>query len=743
MIKDFKPRLYQETILSAASERNTLVVLPTGMGKTNIFLMLAAQRLRLYPDSKIMLLGPTRPLIEQYYAVFKKNFEIDEARMAVFTGQVKPEKRSEMWKDAKIVFSTPQGLENDIISGRIDLKDVSLLGFDEAHKATGDYAYVWIAQQYSKLAKAPRIIAMTASPGSDKEKITEICKNLFIEGIEVRTEEDPDVKPYVQQVDVNWEEVELPAEFLEVRKYLIDCLNTKLKELSEKGLIEAGRIKYMSRREILGLQASLQARVASGERDFEILRGMSLTAEAMKIQHALELLESQGISALWKYLSSLYEQSKTTKTKAVINLVRDVNFRGAYIKTERLHENNIEHPKMARLREIVRYELDKSEKMKLIVFAQYRDSALAIVDELKSIEGIRPRIFVGQMKKVDSGMSQKEQKEAIERFAVGEFNVLVATQIGEEGLDIPSVDAVVFYEPTPSAIRHIQRKGRTGRLEKGEVIILMAKGTRDEAYKWSSHHKQKRMFRVLTEMKKDIGFLASEEKSNAKKEEGLSKYFSKNEKVIIFADYREKDSGVIKELIEQGVNMRLEMLESADYILSEDVGVELKRVPDFVNSLIDGRLLAQLKVLKESFPKPIVIVEGTEDIYSVRNVHPNAIRGLMSTIAVSYSIPILFSRNPKETASYLAIIARHEQIDANKDVFMHSSKKPMTQKELQEYIVSALPGVGATLARPLLKRFGSVGGVVNAKEEELREVEMIGEKKAKKIRDAIEGKYEV
>jgi len=742
MIKDFKPRLYQQTIFATAAEKNTLVVLPTGMGKTNIFLMLAAQRLRLYPDSKIMLLGPTRPLINQYYEVFKRHFEIDVEKMAVFTGQVKPEKREELWKKARIIFSTPQGLENDIISGKIDLKEVSLLGFDEAHKAIGDYAYVWIAGQYNKSSRFPRIIALTASPGSDREKITEICKNLFIEAVEVRTEEDADVKPYVQQVDIKWEEVELPPEFLEIRKYILDCFTSKLKELSKNGLVEESRIKYMNRREILGLQASLQARIAQGERDFEIMRGLSLAAEAMKIQHALEMLESQGIGALWKYLSQLFEQSKTTKIKATINLVRDLNFRSAYIKTERLHEKNIEHPKIARVREIARYELEKNSSMKMMVFTQYRDSALTVVEELGKIAGIKPRIFVGQFKKIDTGMSQKEQKEAVEKFANGEFNVLVATQIGEEGLDIPSVDAVVFYEPTPSAIRHIQRKGRTGRLEKGEVIILVAKGTRDEAYRWSSHHKQKRMFRVLAEVKKDIGFIMKEDQENKKKEGELTKYFSKNEKVIVFADYREKDSGVIKELIEQGVNIRLEMLESADYILSEDVGVELKRVPDFVNSLIDGRLLGQLKSLKGNFQKPIVVVEGTEDIYSIRNVHPNAIRGLMSTIAVSYSIPILFSRNPKETASFLSIIARHEQLDEKKEVFLHGSRKPTSLKELQEYIVSALPGVGASLARPLLEKFGSVKGVLEAPEDKLREIEMIGEKKAKKIRDTVDKGYE-
>ncbi len=147
MIKNFTPRLYQESIFASCSAKNTLVVLPTGMGKTNVFLMLAAHRLKLYPNSKILFIGPTRPLIDQYYNVFREHFDLDEKEYAIFTGMVKPEKRAELWQKAKVIFSTPQGLENDIVSRRINLEEVSLLGVDEAHRAVGDYAYVFVAKQ--------------------------------------------------------------------------------------------------------------------------------------------------------------------------------------------------------------------------------------------------------------------------------------------------------------------------------------------------------------------------------------------------------------------------------------------------------------------------------------------------------------------------------------------------------------------------------------------------------------------
>jgi Fanconi anemia group M protein len=147
MIKDFVPRLYQETIFSTTVSKNTLVVLPTGMGKTAIAMMLASFRLKQFPNSKILILSPTRPLINQHMTTFQKFMNIDETHFAVFSGEVTPEKRAEMWKEKQIIFSTPQGLENDIISSRIKLEDVSLLVFDEAHRAVGDYSYVFVAKQ--------------------------------------------------------------------------------------------------------------------------------------------------------------------------------------------------------------------------------------------------------------------------------------------------------------------------------------------------------------------------------------------------------------------------------------------------------------------------------------------------------------------------------------------------------------------------------------------------------------------
>jgi len=734
MIKNFEPRLYQQTILATAAEKNTLVVLPTGMGKTNIFLMLAAQRLKHYPSSKVLFIGPTRPLIEQYMNVFKEHFEIDENDIAVFTGMVSPKKRAELWKKSRIIFSTPQGLENDIISNGINLEEVCLLGVDEAHRAIGDYAYVFVAKQFMKLSRFPRIIALTASPGSDMQKIQEVCKNLFIEDIEVRTDDDPDVKPYIQEMQIEWVNVELPRVFTDIQRLLLLFLRERFDKLKKIGILRRADVKYVSKSDLLQLQAELRSRILQGEKNFVVWNAISMLAEVMKVHHVIELLETQGIVSLQKYFEKLVSESKTSKTKAIKSIMNDSNFRLAMAKARILHEEKVEHPKLIELQNIIEKEVSEKKDVKIIIFNQYRDNAVDIAEKLNKIENVTAKIFVGQQKKNETGLSQKEQKHLLDDFKNGLLNVLVATSIGEEGLDIPKVDLVVFYEPIPSAIRSIQRRGRTGRQEKGRVIILMAKGTRDEAYKWVAHHKEKKMYRNLTNLRKKLNLSLHE-----KKELPVARF--DESRIKIFADYREKGSGVIKELAEDNVIVNLEALSYADYIVSSRCGIEAKTVEDFVDSIIDGRLLEQIKNLKNNFERPIIVIEGTQDIYGVRNVHHNSILGMMATIAVSYGIPIIQTRNFKETAALLQIIAKREQEETGKDFNLHADRKPATLKEQQEYVVSSLPGINLTLAKPLLKKFKTIKNIVNATDKELQEVEKIGPSKSKQIKDVVEKEY--
>jgi len=763
-LKDFTPRLYQESIFNTCAKFNTMVVLPTGVGKTAIFLMAAAYRLNLYPKSKILLLGPTRPLIEQYAQVFEKHFNIEKEKMSIFTGFVAPEKRAELWKTSQIIFSTPQGLENDILSNKINIEDISLLGFDESHRATGEYSYSFIAKQYMKKALHPRILALTASPGTDHETINQVCGNLFIEKIEVRNTEDEDVKPYVKDVDIKKIFVELPDEFLEIKKYLDLCFKSKFNELKNLGFT-TDKVSY-SKKNLLGLQASIHVKIAQGERDFETLKAISLLAEAIKVRHAVELIETQGVDSLKEFLNKLHSEASSGKTKASVNLVKDINFRSAVIKTDKIL-GKFEHPKFEELKNIIKEELnpdnEENKNKKIIIFSQYRDAGSKITKELTSL-GFKTKLFVGQAKKKGTGLTQKAQKDMLEEFSNSDFNILVSSSVGEEGLDIPQVDLVIFYEPVPSAIRKIQRSGRTGRLDDGRIIMLITKDTVDEVYYHVARNKEKRMYRTIdeitknynngtkldndgTKMRIDNNTIASNN-SSANSAKTLMDYENKSSseeqhtqstKLRVIADYREKGSNVLKELIDK-VDLGLEKLSIGDFLLSSRVIVEYKTVQDFVDSIIDGRLLTQLKQLKQ-YERPLIIVEGNEDIYSVRRIHPNAIRGMIATITVSYGIPIIQTKTSRDTAEYLIAIAKREQEEGKSEVQYHYGK-PLSVKEQQEYFISALPNIGMGGARPLLKHFKSVKNIVNASEDDLKKVDLIGPKKSKSIKDIFDKEWE-
>ncbi len=733
MIKNFEPRLYQQTIFATATAKNTLVVLPTGMGKSIIFTMLAAHRLAQYPNSQILILAPTKPLAEQHIATLRGFLQVAPEKISLFTGEIAPEKRKELWLSSTIVVSTPQGLENDIVARRIDLENVSLLTIDECHRAVGDYAYVWVAKRYHELAKYPRILGLTASPGDDKEKIDEVCKNLFIENIELRTDEDADVSPYIQEVSTEWIKVELPESMKQVQSDLKTMLKVRFEKLKSWGVVKRADVSYVSRTDILSLSSELRGRAVRGEKDYVLWNALSVLAETLKIFHALELIESQGIAALYDYVDRLNTEGASTKVKAVKSIVADPVFRQIYARIRLLKESNVVHPKLLEIERIVKEEIAQDPKTKIIVFNQYRDSGKEIVTMINKIENASARQFVGQAKKAESGLSQKKQKVMLDDFRESKFNVLVATSVGEEGIDIPKVDVVVFYEPVPSAIRTVQRRGRTGRLEKGKLIVLITKDTRDEGIRWAAHHKEKRMHRLLKSFKLD-------KQDIQPSPEKLTSYINQD-KLIVYADHREKTSGVIKELIELGVKIELDQLEVADYVISKRVGIELKTVEDFVASLIDGRLLAQLPHLRRSYQRPVIIIEGEEDLYSVRNVHKNALRGMLATIAVSYGIPIVWTKNAKDSAGIIYIIAKREQEEDKGEFTPHSSKQHLSLKDHQEYVVSALPGVGMTLAKPLLKAFKTIKNLVNASEEDLQNVNNIGEKKAKAIRDVLDGEY--
>ena len=495
-LKDITPREYQQKIFETCINKNCLVVLPTGLGKTLIALMLTIKRMQEYPGKKVVFLAPTKPLAEQHIISFKKYLPELFADMQLFTGAINSIERKKIWQTADIIFSTPQCVANDLRKELYSLKDVCLLIEDEAHRCVKNYDYNYIAKRYITQADNPRIMGLTASPGNEASKIKEICKNLSIEEVELRTRDSPDVKKYLQELEFEKIMIDFPIEFQEMKHVLLKLYDRYVEELRYRKVLFGPANKIT----LIKLQQTIMGTLARGNHNYNYLLGASACAQAIKLQHALELLETQTLESFNKYLKTLFNQAAKKQSKGVVKLVANPEFNFLFMQSNELLAKKKEHPKLQRLEEIIK----KENQKRIIVFTQFRDTATTISEKLNKIEGIKAKIFVGQTKKNGTGLSQKDQKKIIEDFSIGEINVLAATSIAEEGLDIPEVNAVIFYEPIPSAIRAIQRTGRTARLKKGKLIMLITKGTRDESFYHVSRAREKQMGRAIDTVKQGL-----------------------------------------------------------------------------------------------------------------------------------------------------------------------------------------------------------------------------------------------
>ena len=493
------PRKYQSEIFETCKDKDCLVVLPTGTGKTMIALMMTIERFKKFPLEKILILAPTRPLIEQHFESFKESLPEDWADIQLFTGKTPADKRKTIWQTAEIIFSTPQCISNDLKKGLYELNEVSLLVVDECHRCLKNYAYNEVAKHYKAEATNFRILGLTASPGGDSKTIKQVCENLNIEAVEIRTRDSPDVRPYLQELEFEKIDVDFPSELLEIKKLLETIYDKKISELQHRKVL----FSYPNKTQLLKIQSRL---MQEKKKEMNTFLAISATATALKISHALTLLETQTVASLIEYMKGLMQQAAEKKSKGVQKLVKEEAFTRAYSLATLLQK---EHPKMEKLTELVKEQFEKNENSKIIVFAQFRETVRTISETLNKLEKIKADNFVGQAVKENSkgkttGLKQREQKAMIEKFKTGEINVLVATSIAEEGLDIPEVSEVIFYEPVPSAIRSIQRRGRTARLSPGALKILVTKKTLDEVFHYASINKEKRMHKSIDQIKKDF-----------------------------------------------------------------------------------------------------------------------------------------------------------------------------------------------------------------------------------------------
>ncbi|CUR51832.1 DEAD/DEAH box helicase domain protein [Nitrosotalea devaniterrae] len=484
-------RDYQNNLAKQAMSENCLIVLPTGLGKTTVALHVIAEFLS-RGKGGVLFLAPTRVLAHQHYEFLKNNLLIDD--VALVTGEDLLAKRKKLWINS-VICATPEIVKNDLDRQIVSPGQFSLVIFDEAHRTVGDYAYSGIAERFSNMDV--RIIGMTATLPSEKQKAEEMIKILKIASIAQRTEESPDVSPYVQQTETQWITVELSPEMKEIQALIKDTIDSRYLELKKLGLNLSGS-RSMS--ELLRV------------REF-VLRQNRRAAKplftAIRLIHALNVFESHGVTSFLRFC----ERTQEKKGVGIRDLFEnDLNFGKAVRLAKQAQSKGIEHSKIDKLREVL-----QGISGKALVFTSYRDSVDVIHQKLNEI-GIPAGFLIG--KAGETGLKQKKQIETIQKFRDGEYKVLIATRVGEEGLDISEVNLVVFFDNVPSSIRYVQRKGRTGRKDFGKLVVLIAKDTTDETYYWIGKRKVTAAKGMGEKMNK---FLEQQETPKAKA--GLDSFF--------------------------------------------------------------------------------------------------------------------------------------------------------------------------------------------------------------------------
>lgn len=756
-------REYQNYLSQAAETDSTLVVLPTGLGKTAVSLRITAKRLKEKGGGTSLLLAPTKPLVEQHAETYRELLDIAEDEIVIFTGETRPEKREEIWNTGKsVIIATPQVIQNDLLSNRISLEDVIHLTFDECHRATGEYPYSYIAEKYIEQCAEPVITGLSASPGDTEEDVLQVCKNIHVNGIEVLTEDDERVAPYSHETEVEPRFIDIDDRILAIRDKIQEVYKDRLKDLKSDGYIDSARKDLP-----VGALQSARGKIQQGmnKGDSDAYQAMSLWAESMKLAQAVEQIETQGVDAFVEYASRLETEIQSDdSSKAVERLLADPKFQQAL---EDAKDYDDTYDKF----EALRAELVREVKLndgKSLVFTKSRDTVellLEILDDTFDVSRL-----VGQQDKENSdGMTQNEQRDAIKKFETGETEVLISTQVGEEGLDIPSVDLVVFYEPVTKGIELIQRQGRTGRNQKGRVVILIGEGTRDVGYYYKAKNQQDSMEDDMEELQQvdNLAEEINEKLEEENKQKTLSEISQQSENknaevdtetpspsdqnseptetpeiehsdddsVTIIADQRETKSSVTRELdTTDGVNLRLEQLDVGDYIVGNNCAVERKSIEDFHDTLTGDRsLFEQVGNIADSYANGILLLEGDQKSLYNANIHENAIRGALSSIVTDFGLSTMHSIDEEDTAKTLVSLAKRKQEDTETTVNPHGNKQTSSVPDQQEYIVSSIDTVGPQTAESLLTEFDTVTNIFNATVDELQEVDGIGTETAKKI----------
>ncbi|XP_078592981.1 Fanconi anemia group M protein-like isoform X1 [Branchiostoma floridae x Branchiostoma japonicum] len=541
---NYPVREYQYNIVHQALFKNTLVTLPTGLGKTFIAAVVMYNFYRWYPMGKVIFMAPTKPLVAQQIEACFNIMGIPQNDTAEMTGSMPPAERKRAWQEKRVFFLTPQVMVNDLSRGACPAEDVKCLVVDEAHKALGNHAFCQVVQELVKFTLQFRVLALSATPGGDLKGVQQVLSNLLITHVELRSEDSADIQPYTHERKVEKIVVPLGDQLKQLQDRYLAVVGVFVARLVRNKAMfcrdpaKVTKFQLLKSRDLFRANPPPEAqnRVLQGcvEGDF---------ATCISLYHGYELLLQHGMKSFYSFLANIMEDEKGSKKKR--ELAQNPDFMlmmrelkemfnpsdgsasvGGYALssgqgvctspktfTQRKGPSSqkpvvVSHPKLAKLEEVVQQHFQqfdneaagsstqaatKPAATRVMIFAQYRDSVQEIADILNHHRPlVRVMTFIGQAStgKVKKGFTQKEQLAVMKKFREGGYNVLVSTCVGEEGLDIGDVDLIVCFDAHKSPIRLVQRMGRTGRKRQGRIVMLVTEGKEERIYNQSQYSKK-------------------------------------------------------------------------------------------------------------------------------------------------------------------------------------------------------------------------------------------------------------
>ncbi|XP_063145163.1 Fanconi anemia group M protein [Candoia aspera] len=528
-------RSYQVRAAREALLANTLLCLPTGLGKTLVAAVVMYNFYRWFPGGKILFLAPTKPLVAQQREACARLLGIPAVHMAEMTGGTQIVDRKEIWCNKRVFFLTPQIMANDLSRGTCPAAEIKCLVIDEAHKALGNHAYCQVVKELCKYTKEFRVLALTATPGSDAKAVQQVITNLLISHIELCSEDSPDIQPYSYERRVEKCVVPLGKELAEIQNAYIRVLEMFTSRLTRLRVLSQREIPALTKYQIILARDQFRKNPAS---HFEGIHQGVIEGDfalCISLYHGYELLLQMGMRSLHIFLRGILDGSKGM-TRAKNELGRNEEFMVLYNQLENMFLNptltsskgsiselgteNMKtfiygHPKLKKLEEVVvehfrswREHEDQTTSevrpadTRVMIFSSFRDSVQEIAEMLSyHYPVVRVMTFVGHSTgKSTKGFTQKEQLEVVKRFREGGYNTLVSTCVGEEGLDIGEVDLIICFDAQKSPIRLVQRMGRTGRKRQGRIVVILSEGREERTYNQSQSNR-KNLLKTLSKNK--------------------------------------------------------------------------------------------------------------------------------------------------------------------------------------------------------------------------------------------------